>query len=92
MSSSKHIVIHQFVAFFIWLSYTLLRNCPLKPKSTRLIFCQFSEVLDSTSSRGINIVAKEESFRKLTALLKLKGLSVVIANSEPTIIPAITKR
>ncbi|XP_009106885.1 ATP-dependent RNA helicase DBP3 [Brassica rapa] len=54
---------------------------------------KFSEVLDSTtSSRGINIVAKEESFRKLTALLKLKGLSVVIANSEPTIIPAITKR
>ncbi|KAF3514471.1 hypothetical protein F2Q69_00010137 [Brassica cretica] len=53
---------------------------------------KFSEVLDSASSRGIYIVAKEESFRKLTALLKLKGLTVVIFNSESTIIPAITKR
>nr|VDD01518.1 unnamed protein product [Brassica oleracea] len=53
---------------------------------------KFSEVLDSASSRGIYIVAKEESFRKLTALLKLKGLTVVLVNSESTIIPAITKR
>ncbi|CAH8354902.1 unnamed protein product [Eruca vesicaria subsp. sativa] len=54
---------------------------------------KFSEVLDSASSRGIYIVAKKESFRKLTALLKLKGLSVIIANnSDSKIIPAVTKR
>ncbi|KAG2313842.1 hypothetical protein Bca52824_016964 [Brassica carinata] len=53
---------------------------------------KFSEVLDSTSSRKINIVAKEESFRKLTALLKLKDLSVIIDNSDSKVIPAITKR
>ncbi|KAF8045466.1 hypothetical protein N665_4880s0003 [Sinapis alba] len=53
---------------------------------------KFSEVLDSTSSRGIHIVAKEESFRKLTALLKLKGLTVIIANnSDSKTIPAVTK-
>ncbi|KAJ0249943.1 DEAD/DEAH box helicase domain-containing protein [Hirschfeldia incana] len=54
---------------------------------------KFSEVLDSTSSRKIHIVAKEESFRKLTALLKLKGLSVIIANNKDfKIISADTKR
>ncbi|ESQ51342.1 hypothetical protein EUTSA_v10016555mg [Eutrema salsugineum] len=45
---------------------------------------KFSEVLDSSSSKIIYIVAKEESFRKLKALLKVKGLSVS-ANSDSKI-------
>ncbi|CAN8247398.1 unnamed protein product [Cochlearia groenlandica] len=37
---------------------------------------KFAEHLDSTSSKTTYIVAKQESFRYLKALLKLKGLSV----------------
>ncbi|VVA93021.1 unnamed protein product [Arabis nemorensis] len=37
---------------------------------------KFAEILDSSSSKLIYIVTKEESFRKFKALLKLKGHSV----------------
>ncbi|KAG7572871.1 DEAD/DEAH box helicase domain [Arabidopsis suecica] len=37
---------------------------------------KFAEHLDSSSSKIIYIVTKEESFKKIKALLKLKGLSV----------------
>lgn len=41
-----------------------------------LFLLQFAEHLDSSSSKIIYIVTKEESFKKIKALLKLKGLSV----------------
>ncbi|CAN8285527.1 unnamed protein product [Cochlearia groenlandica] len=37
---------------------------------------KFAEIMDSTSSKRVYIVTKEDSFRKLKALLKLEGYSV----------------
>jgi len=45
----------------------LLKNCYL---------LQFAKHLDSSSSKLIYIVTKEESFKKIMAILKLKGISV----------------
>lgn len=38
--------------------------------------------MDSCSSKNIYIVTKEESFKKLKTLLKIKGLSVSVNSEE----------
>ncbi|EOA29049.1 hypothetical protein CARUB_v10025303mg [Capsella rubella] len=44
---------------------------------------KFAELLDSSSSKIIHIVTKEESFRKIRALLKIKGISEVKKSRKP---------
>ncbi|XP_010414501.1 PREDICTED: DEAD-box ATP-dependent RNA helicase 40-like [Camelina sativa] len=44
---------------------------------------KFAELLDSSSSKIIHIITKEESFGKIRALLKLKGISEVQKSRKP---------
>ncbi|KAL1206971.1 DEAD-box ATP-dependent RNA helicase 5 [Cardamine amara subsp. amara] len=46
---------------------------------------KFAEILDSSSSKRIYIVTKEKSFRKIKAILKLKGLSVSTNSDSKTL-------